>query len=478
MRELLDKVYEYINTYKMIHPGDGLVIGLSGGADSVCLLLCMNSLRDRLGIRENGIVAVHINHMIRGDEADTDEEFARQLCNSIGIEFVSYSKDIVAYSKELGSTVEEAGRLFRYECFEKQLKEKKFNKIAVAHNKNDVAETVIFNMVRGSGLKGIAGIPPVRDNIIRPLLDVSRVEIERFLKDNNQDFRTDKTNLTLDYDRNKIRHIVLPTLQELNDKAIEHICLLANDAGEAYEYIEEQALGKWHAELEGKTANASEIISLAVDKLKQEDDITRQKILYEALGRAAGAKKDITRKHVELLEGLLECETGRYLSMPYQVRVSNSYGRIIFTKDNELLEEYSILINQDGEYIIPNWGKLEIATNNVVEKVNIPKKMYTRVADYGKIKDKLCVRCPKENDYIVIDLEGRTKKLSRVFIDNKVDKDVRANWPVVACGDEIIWAIGLRYSEAFRVDDDTKKVIYLEYKGKGDEYVRKNRSTY
>lgn len=475
MNKLLEKVYECVTTYKMFDNKAGVVIGLSGGADSVCLLCALDMLAEPLGLSKNKLVAVHVNHLIRGEEASADEEFSKNLCERLGIKFVSYRKDIVAYAREKGMSVEEAGRHFRYECFEEQRRVLGFDKIAVAHNRNDVAETVLFNMVRGSGIKGMSGIPAVRDNIVRPLIEVTRAEIESFLEKLGQDYRIDRTNLTLDYDRNKIRHIVLPAMLELNDKAIEHICLMANDAKDIFSYVDEAAKQRLEA---CKVKEECKELQIVIDahKLLLEERLIRQHILYEAFAKVAGAKKDITRRHIEVVDALLYKGTGKKIMLPYDVIVENNYGTIIFRKNQISNETYNLNITDDSDYIIPEWGRLKIKIEPMQENLDIPKKMYTIVADYGKIKDTICVRTPEENDYIIIDNKGNKKKLSRLFIDNKVDRNIRENWPVVACGSEIIWAIGLRYSENFRIDDNTKEVIWFEYTGKGEEYVRKNRS--
>lgn len=212
---MLNKVYNFINKYNMLSCGDTVICGLSGGADSVALLLILNELSDSLGIK---LEAVHVNHCLRGDESDRDELFCKKLCADNNIPFTAVSCDVKSFSQEKGLSTEEAARELRYSIFREKSSGKK---MATAHNANDALETAILNLARGTGLKGLAGIPPVRGNIIRPLLPVTRAEIENYLKIKGQTYVTDSTNLSDDYTRNRIRHRIIPLLQEINASVIE-----------------------------------------------------------------------------------------------------------------------------------------------------------------------------------------------------------------------------------------------------------------
>lgn len=485
MRSFEYKIKKYIYENDMIGSGDKVIVGLSGGADSVCLLMVLK----KLGAK---VYAVHINHMLRGDEADADEEFCKRLCEKLGVPLEVYHKDIKAYAKDERMTVEEAGRKFRYACFEEQRVKLGAAKIAVAHNKNDLAETVIFNMTRGSGINGLSGIKAVRGDIIRPLLCVRRDEIEAYLEKQGQDFRTDSTNLSKDYDRNKIRHIVLPTLLELNDGAIEHIADMADEAYEAYKLInktseaelercivDEVFLDKGLADNKDvkKNFNAKSMTGknsesmLALDKtaIIKLPKLIRENIIHEAIAKVAGKKKDITRRHIEDVLKLMESKSGSSVNLPYDITARISYDRLIISNLKQEDSGFSFDIDADtlekGRYtLVLGDGCINLYIDSCNSETQIIKNNYTKMADYGKIKGALCIRTPQEGDYIIIDDKGNSKKLSRVFIDNKVDREKRLSWPVIACGSEIIWAVGLRYSEAYKIDDKTEKILYMEYK--------------
>lgn len=212
---MINKVFDFLQKNNMLSAGDTVICGLSGGADSVCLLIILNQLKEKLKI---SIEALHVNHCLRGDESDRDERFCHELCNSLNIKFTAVSCNVKKYADEKSLSCEEAARNLRYSIFDEYSEGKK---IATAHNADDNLETVIHNLIRGTALKGLSGIPPVRENIVRPLLNVSRQEIEYFLKNINQNFVTDSTNLTNDYTRNKIRHNIIPLMKEINSSLIE-----------------------------------------------------------------------------------------------------------------------------------------------------------------------------------------------------------------------------------------------------------------
>lgn len=212
---MTDKIFSFIKKYNMINQGDTVICGLSGGADSVCLLVVLAEISRSAGF---SVKALHVNHCLRGEEADRDENFCRELCRKLNIPFTAVSCNVKAFAEENGLSTEEAARKLRYGIFAEN---SRGAKIATAHNANDNLETIIFNLTRGSALKGLAGIPPVRDNIIRPLLAASRQEIEEHLRNIGQDYVTDSTNLADDYTRNKIRHQVLPVLAGINPSLIE-----------------------------------------------------------------------------------------------------------------------------------------------------------------------------------------------------------------------------------------------------------------
>ena len=231
----------FIRKENMIQKGDHILAGVSGGADSVCLLVLLHSLMDELSFK---LSVLHVNHGIR-QEASEDADYVKTLCDNYKVPFYLEEIDVPGMTRELSIGEEEAGRLARYDLFYKKMDEIGAGKLAVAHNMNDQAETFIMNLARGSGLRGLSGIRAVRDKIIRPLLMTSREDIEAYLQDQNILFKTDATNLEDGHTRNRIRHHILPYMtRDINSETLSHISRAAAELSYAQEYIESQAV-KW-----------------------------------------------------------------------------------------------------------------------------------------------------------------------------------------------------------------------------------------
>ncbi len=474
MNTQADKVYNYILEHTMIQSGDRIVVGLSGGADSVSLLLLLAELGEKLGYNKSNLVAVHVHHGLRGEEADRDAEFAKALCERIGIAFVLYHTDIKAFAKENKYTVEEAGRIYRYECFAKTCEHYDCNKIAVAHNKNDFAETVLFHIVRGSGMNGLRGILPVRDNVIRPILCLERAEVLEYLTSKNETYCEDSTNASGDYDRNRIRHAILPMLQTINEGALSHICNLTREATDYYDWAfsyTEEAYTK-------AVYRDGRYLGIIVDHMNRLPSLLRRNICYKALTDIAGASKDITSKHVQALLGLFEAQSGREVMLPYGISARRSYDSVLLSvKQSDGLQEdlsFEREITQSGVYAFNNVGTLTVSIVPREEISEISKNKYTKMLDYDKIKGKLFLRTPKTGDCLIIDDAGNTKKISRLFIDAKIDRDKRVDWPIVACETEVLVVVGIRESYKYRIDSQTSRVLVLHYEGKGEKYGRED----
>ena len=230
------KIIETIKKYNLINSRDKIVLGVSGGPDSIAMLDILRQIKDEMNFE---MYVAHINHNIRGKEADADEEYVKKYCEKYNIKCFSKKIDVptIAQDKKIGT--EEAGREVRYNYFEEVLIETKSNKIAIAHNKNDKVETIIMHILRGSGISGLKGIEPKRDEkYIRPLIECDRTEIEKYCEDNKLNPRIDKTNFENEYTRNKIRNIVIPYIkQEFNPNIIETITRLSDVIASEDRYI-------------------------------------------------------------------------------------------------------------------------------------------------------------------------------------------------------------------------------------------------
>lgn len=437
----------------MLSPGDTVIAGVSGGADSVCLLSVLVRMRaefaEASGITDEPVSSsdealdirvVHVNHMIRGEEADRDEAFVRRLCDSFGVGFNVYKKDIPAMAKEQHLTEEEAGRIYRYECFKKEAECIDNAKIAVAHNRDDLAETVLYNMVRGSSLLGLSGIKPVRGNIIRPLLMTSREDIEKYLNEEGLTFVTDSTNLEADYARNKLRLKVMPLLKEINAGAVDHIVEIAQESSELAQDIKKEILRVGDSDVD-------------IGLLNSLSALAKGELILAAMERVSGRRKDITKEHIRSVIALAEKESGKRVDLPYGMIAERVYDRITIRRES---------VKTEGDRGLQ--GSLVAETFDYTEGLDISKKEYTKMIDCDKIKSTLVLRTPQPDDYIVVTGDGGTKKLTRYFTDSKLEREKRESVPVVADGNEIVWIVGMRLSERYKISPSTKTVMQITYK--------------
>ncbi len=474
---MIDKVRMTVEQYHMLVDGDKLVIGVSGGADSVALFMALLELRQEYSLE---LAVVHVNHMLR-QEAETEENYVRALCEQADIPCMVYRKDVAAYAKELNCSTEDAGRRYRYSCFLEAARkiydsdsghgDKFAVKVAVAHHMNDRVETMLFHMVRGTGLKGLRGIPAVRQQddteipVIRPLYQVTRQEIERYLKDRNIVYYTDVTNTCNEYSRNRIRNQVIPALITVNQQAVSHMSALSEQAEEYWSYVERQAV-----QYEQENGISNEIL---IQSLLEQAELLQRHIIYRQLVRISGHAKDWEEKHVYMVLELAEKEGGKSINLPYQMQVTHCYDRLIFgAKQNEwnFGKKYisktiePVLIQTDSDVFIEGIGTLNCLTMNIECMVEISKKIYTKMLDYDTIKDTLYLRNPMPDDYMIINGQGARKKLSRIFIDEKVPRVERSRILVLAAGSQIIWIPGIRIGENVKITEKTVRVMQLDFK--------------
>lgn len=451
---MLKTVRKFIVENNMIEENDKVVVGLSGGADSVALLLLLCELMTE---KSFSIVAVHLNHMIRGAEADRDEEFVKSLCEKYGVELHSFRIAVEEEAGKNGESVEEAGRRIRYALFENV---EGVTKIAVAHHKDDRAETVLHNLARGTSINGMAGIRPVRDKIIRPLLCVSRKEIEDYLKENGVAYCTDSTNLSNDYLRNKLRNVVMPYLREnINKDVAENINNFANDASEYYDYVKMQAQKAYERCVE----KTDDFIDIDIQEFRKYHPVIQKEVIINVICKMSESRKDISRVHIESVASLVEKTVSKTVDLPYGIKAVRTYSTIRFLgKENDSEQDASKgwfysqkeMFECDADDILIEEmvfdGNWENETND-----------YTKIFDCDKIKGTLSIRKRQPKDYLEFDSTGNKKLLKSYFIDNKVPKEIRDNVWVVAEGNHILWVLGGRISSYYKTDSVTNKVIKI-----------------
>lgn len=451
---MYDKAVETIEKYHMIKNGDSIVIGLSGGADSCALTLLLSKLADKYALK---LTAVHINHGIRGEEADSDERFAEGLCRRLGVDFMPFHCDIPAEAKKRGLGEEETGRIIRYEKFRETALKTGADSIAVAHNLNDIAETLMMNLCRGAGMKGMGGISPVSGNIIRPLLYCSRKEIEEYCAENGIDYRTDSTNLQNDYTRNKIRNLLLPWLKEnINPSADMNMAKTASILREEEEFMERLA-DKAFRECLLKAENGR--IILDAEKLKAMDRVIIKRVLRNAIGKAKGDPRNIGMTHTENAEEILYGQTGKKISLPGNIGAVKGYGTLeIYKKRNDAKAGYCYELSVGEKIYIPEMDRFVLLSEKQEDFPNSCSNIYTKKIDYDKIKDRIVLRTRQAGDILTI--KGGKKKLKDIFIDDKIPAQERDRFPLIAEGNSII-AAGDRLGYEYYVSGRTKKILYI-----------------
>lgn len=439
------KIKEYIEKYNMLNKGDGVVLGLSGGPDSVCLFFVLLALKEEYNLT---ISAVHINHMIRGKDADEDQEYVEGLCKEFNVPLNALRIDIPALAKASGRSIEEEARIARYEAFEEAaaaFEEQGIPaKIAVAHNADDNAETVLFHMARGTGLDGVCGIAPKRDKIIRPLLAVPKKDILELLNENEVAYCIDGTNAETDYDRNRIRHNIMPELTKINDRALEHISDMTARLSEIADYISLESNGLLQmAKLEG-------------DKLRKRTIATAPRVIAsqaikDYLSKYMPYQKDVAAVHVDSILDLLNEDGERQIQLPYKKTIIISYEEI-YVIDTA---------NEDNQkQINPTFNYREF---DYKEGMKYPTETYTKWFDCDRIGANIVIRTRAEGDYLCIDSDGNRKSIQDYFVDEKIPRHLRDEVPLVCDGNHVMWVVGHRVSEYYKISKNTTRVLEISY---------------
>ena len=336
-----EKVLQTIKKYNLIQNNDKIILAVSGGPDSIAMLNCLFNLKIKLEEKENlrfQIYVAHVNHMIR-EEAKSDETYVQELCDKLNIPFFSKSIDVkkIAHNNKMG--IEETGRMERYNFFDEIMQELSGNKIAIAHNKNDKIETIIMHLLRGTGLNGLIGLEPIKNNkYIRPLLECSRQEIEEYCEKNNLNPKIDKTNFDNTYTRNKIRNIVIPYVkQEFNPNIIETLDRLSDLVKEEELYITKQ-VEKIYREICISESKSKIILSLK--QFNYQDKVIKSKILIYTITKIFGDSKGIEKIHIEDLIKLCSNNIGNKYLMPNKnLKVLVKNGQIYFIDQRQVSVE-------------------------------------------------------------------------------------------------------------------------------------------
>lgn len=429
-----------------------VIIGFSGGADSMALTHYIASRLDK-----SRIICAHLNHMLRGEAALLDERAVEDFCKEHGLRFEVRRIDVQAEAKKRGIGTEECGRELRYDFFE-ELVSSAEDKILTAHNANDNAETMLMNMVRGSSLSGLTGIPYVRGRVVRPLIKVSRGDIEDYCKLFDLPYVTDATNSENEYTRNKLRNLVLPVLEEINPRVVESFSALSASLLEDREYLDSEAQKLLDLAREPHGLNVSVLKAAPVSLLKR-----ALKLYLEEQGSGR-----LEKKHIDVLSSSLA--NGSSVSIPGKLNaaVSGGYFRVAPEVEKLADEPWSVEIAEektflpDGRVLTITLRSLDGEDIDTENRIFVHKKLFSLAFDYDTITKALCVRNRREGDSFSPAGRNVTKKLKKLFNELGIPQHVRGNVGIIESGGEIVFVEGVGPAEKFKLTEDTKTAAIVE----------------
>ena len=523
---MIDRIYNYMTANNMVEEGGRILVAVSGGADSMCLLEVLRELQPRAGLQ---LKVFHVHHGLR-ESAAGDLDYVAEYCERADIPFEAAYVDAAGFAGDHGLSVEEAARQLRYEALEKAadqwdreqlpgnehmpesehmaaiehmpgskdipeqetLASRQNGKcrIAVAHHMEDQAETVLFNLVRGSRLTGLRGMLPVSGRIIRPLLTCSRREIEEFLAARGISWREDETNEDVRYSRNLLRRRIIPLLEQINKGAQEHIVRASEEAAEAEEFLRAET----EKAAEECRIHEESIDIVSIPNLLQYPPLIRRRVVYGVIADLAGRKKDLLDKHVQAVLQLAQKNGNGQLDVFGGVRVEKVYDRLLFYAGNACLAEDEASAGNKGAS-----AKLSAAATAASRRwpmsaaeyecrvldfdgdmAAVSRKQYTKWFDYDKIGAFPSFRTRRGGDRITLDESGRSKTIARYMIDAKVPAQLRDRIVLPTIGGEILWipagaaeapdsgngnsSDSGRISAAYMVSEHTSRILEIRWK--------------
>lgn len=459
---LYKKVISYIKDNNLIKHGDKILVALSGGPDSMCLLNILFELRDKLGI---DIGAAHLNHLLRGQDSFEDEEYVINICKDMNIPCFVRRVDINKYAKENKLSSEMAGRNARYDFFDEVIREQGFTKIATAHNANDQAETILFRLMRGTGLEGLGGIKVSRENkIIRPILCLSRNEVEQYIETKKMCPRIDKTNFEKIYNRNKIRLDILPYMKaNFNEEIVQTLNRMSVLLQKDNEYLEKVALNFYE-----KYCLEDRDYFIIKRGVFDQDEAIVTRVLRHAISQYSKSNYDFEMKHIYEILRLSKNNSGKVVDLPNKIYAENIYGDIYIKHRSEEFKSYNraekiILEKNDiiNNVIEFDKFKFEFSIINNYENKNIDLNQNNLIKyfDFDKINTNISIRNRKDGDKIIpLGMKGN-KKIKDIFIDMKISKQDRENIPLLCFDENISWIVGIRISEEYKLTSNSKNIL-------------------
>jgi len=441
--------------------GDRIGVAVSGGADSVLLLALMKQLAGTLGLV---VSAVHFNHHLRGAESDEDERFVRELASRLGVEFIQGEGDVARRAREKRRNLEATAREMRYRFFFSLVHGGRLDKVATAHTANDQAETLLLRLLRGAGTRGLAGIYPVLDGkIIRPLLGLTRPEVEAELARRKLDFRTDSSNLDLRLRRNKIRSELLPRLQsDFNPEAVSLLASLADRAREDEDFLEHQARERaapWRVREGGEE-------KFPVRPLLELPRALARRVIRQMLLAAGGRLSGVTHRHLEsLIQLAVEAQSGRRVKLPGDLEARREFDWVIVGRRPaaSFSSEYAYSVHPPAEIDLPQAGvtlRFKIVEGGGVERAYNADGSVS--LDAGKLAGELVLRNWHAGDRFQPSRARKSLKVKELFRRQKIGEASRRGWPVLVSGAELVWVRGMPVAASVAPGENSRTLLVIE----------------
>ncbi|MDY7019075.1 MAG: tRNA lysidine(34) synthetase TilS [Chloroflexota bacterium] len=499
MTQIESRVIDFVNQHNLLPPQETIIVGVSGGADSVCLLCFLQKYRKELGIK---IHVAHLNHGLRGAESEADARYVFELANSSSLPITIDRQDVVAHKTKRRCSLEEAARELRYAFFTQVAEKAGARRIAIGHTRNDQAETVLMHILRGTGTSGLRGLEPCSPippggsgllpsnqiKVIRPLLDITREETLNYCQELELGPRTDSSNLSLSFLRNRLRLELLPLLRKYNPNFDEALLRLAEIARDDSIFIEEQAFGLWN-EVAGQENN---VVYLDREKIGLLPIALQRQLIRLAIARILGDIRDVEANHIEAVRSLLRKPVGKRISLPHGLICWGEYSNVAITKGQNLVpskakdlsqcpfppplslraEGEAIPLEVPGETILPGWRVLASIVETLTQTLSLQGRGkvegekgrgFVAEFDLHRTGTELLVRRRQPGDKFQPLGMSMPKKLQAFMIDAKIPLSWRERIPIVFSPGQIIWVVGYRIDDKVKVTGATKEILQLEF---------------
>ncbi len=464
---LVERVATFINEHHLLVPGEKVVVAVSGGADSVCLFHVLWQLRKEQGIE---LAIAHLNHKLRGAESDADAAYVAELAKKFAVPAVIETEDVGAYHRKKGGSLEEAARELRYSFLARAARSVGAGKAAVGHTRDDNVETILLHLVRGTGIAGLRGLLASSDlicagetaplKVVRPLLEISREQTIAYCHGHELQPRSDSSNTSPRFLRNRIRMELLPLLRSYNPNIDDALLRLSTIAGDEVAFVEREAEVRW----DGLAKEENAAIYLNSTGLAALPASLQRQVLRKAVEKLTGHLRDIEAAHIEAMLSFVNKPAGKRLSLPHGLRLFAVYDHLVLTSLPMPPCPFPPLhgsfdLNVPGETTIPGWK----ITATILDHPQGEANPFTANLDLDRCGTKLSVRTRRPGDRFQPLGMGEAKKLQDFMVDCKIPGTWRDRIPLVCSPTHILWVVGWRISEIARITVDTRRVVHLKF---------------